>query len=103
LGGVSTGDGRPARRELGAGGLPGLADGRLLLLLAARLLGGRALAPLLAERVVAVGLSPGVSAAAVNFGRLGARAGFRLLGGRWLAAPRLLGGGCALARPFEDF
>jgi hypothetical protein len=56
------------------------------------LLGGRASAPLVAERVVATGLLGGVSAAAVNFGRLGARAGFRLLGGRWVLPARLLAG-----------
>jgi hypothetical protein len=116
FGGVSTGDGRPARRELGAGGWLDVAGReRLLLVATPRLLGGRAefggvrapagrwAAPRLlggravvlafvasfAERVAAVGLLPGVRAGAVKVGRLGARAA---LAGRLEEALRLLGG-----------
>jgi hypothetical protein len=85
LAGVSTGDGRPARLELGAGGALSFAAGRLLLVAAPRLLGGRAFEAL-ALRGVALGLLAGARAAAVNAGRLAARAGFRLLGGRCVAA-----------------
>jgi hypothetical protein len=110
LGGVRTGDGRPARLELGAGGLLSAAGGRLLLAAAprllgglaelggVRLLGGRAFEAPFAARVVAVGLLAGARAAAVNAGRLGARAGFRLLGGRWVAAAWSFGGRCAEPR-----
>jgi hypothetical protein len=91
------GDGRPARLELGAGGALSFAAGRLLLVAAPPLLGGRAelggvrlldgcALVALALRAVALGLLAGARAAAVNAGRLAARLGFRLLGGRWVAA-----------------
>lgn len=110
-GGVRTGDGRPARLELGTGGLLSAAGGRLLLAAAprllggraelggVRLLGGRAFEALAAVRVVAVGLAAGAMAAAVKAGRLGARPGFRLLGGRWVAAVCSLVGRCGDALP----
>ena len=111
LGGVSTGDGRPARLELGVGGALNPGRDRLLLVTAPRLLGGRSAVVLLAGREDAPRLLLGGTAPATNVGRLAGRAevgGLRLLGGRWLVAAPFLGGlrllgGCSAARLFADF